>query len=79
MHHCRDLSMRAQPKNQTATKRVVLHRKLLPLDDFGRLLMLQTAWPTLREPVLHPFLLWSNALGEASDARDGATAVGVEI
>lgn len=81
--HCREpalLSMRrAQPTGQPDRfeKRVVLHRKLLPLDDFdGRLLKLdETAWQAVREPLVCPPLLWSSAADNASDVRVSATAV----
>lgn len=85
--HCRDpalLSMRrAQPTGQPDrfAKRVVLHRKLLPLDVFdGRLLLKldETAWQPLREPLVCPPLLWSSAADNASDVRCSATVV-VEI
>lgn len=85
--HCREpalLSMRrAQPTGQPDrfAKRVVLHRKLLPLDDFdGRLLLEldETAWQALREPLVCPPLLWSSAADNSSDARGSAVVV-VEI
>lgn len=67
--------MRAQLRSQPATKRAVLHRKLLPLDDdFGRLLELQTAWLALKEPLLYSSR-WPRSAYDSFGVCARATAV----
>lgn len=64
MHFCRDLLMYPQSKRYYYTKRVILHRKLLLLED----LVIKT--------LLESKVLW-HSLGGASLAAPSSARVGI--